>query len=245
MRNLGDLVDKSTPQELAVYDELIARRPEFGYHIGLSRAFWGTEVGFNAAAIQLKQRDANQFDIQARSQSTLRSGLGWLTALARIELSASLSAYTEVENPFGHFPTRSFDQQQYELLLFDDALNHLVSLSHDPDFKQVAQPNRRADASSMDYLRRTKLVRDMVQAARNTSLNNSYADRSWEQGYDEIEKQVAQLRMSIHSSLQASHFETTSVSDYERVRACGVMLQAERNGQIRSRQRVPQESNGR
>ena len=244
LQTLGQLASQSTAEEIAVYDELISERPEFQFHVGLARAYWGPQVGFDAAALRVGQSPNQALALQAEAGGTLRSGIGWLMALARIELSASLSAYTKTENPFAFFPVTPYDRQQYEILLFDDALNHLLALSQDPGLPKVAQPNRPADASSMDYLRRAKLVQDMVQAARKTSLNNEYTEQSWKQGYNKIDKEISKLRLSVHSSLQGFSSVRTLKSDYETIWACGVLLQAERNGDIRSRERVEYDSGG-
>lgn len=229
----------STPDEIAVYDELISVRPEFYFHVGLSKRFWGNRVGWDAADIKFGEQTAVSSEPETE-KNTARTGIAWLMALARIELSGSLSAYTNEKNPFFYLQPTQFDVRQYEVLLFDDAMSHLLSLKHDPRFKKVSHPARFADAESIDYLRRSKLVKDIVKAARQTSLNSEYAEKNWKQEYKAVSRMSAELRESISVRLQSYNTaRTTNREERSLMQFCGSLLAAENRGEVESRQRAP------
>ena len=152
------LVTISSTEDLKAYDQLLEERQEFSY-------FNGTNL---AAGKRLSMRES----VRSRSGADKfqkkfgKQGLAWMMALAKIELSATESLYGKSELPFQTVPVTRFDGKEYMSVLADDAAAHLRSLSQEAKFKEVVNPGRRVDTWTLAYLRRLKLIRDML-----TTLN--------------------------------------------------------------------------
>lgn len=173
LRQLEQLLKISNSKEIEFYDELISTRPEFSFHIGLAKAIAGDEIDFDATKIVLTD-SGKATDIPRRKpqgNQSLRTGLAWLMALARVELGSSLAAYTDSESPFDTLKPTAFDRRQFELLVYDDALFHWFTLTKDRDFQAVSKKRKKANLLTLDYWRRLKLTRDMLAFASQSQLN--------------------------------------------------------------------------
>ena len=175
LQSLERLVKISNSKEIEVYDNLISFRPEFSFHIGLAKAYGGDEISFDAKRIVFSNSAAQPQGAQNNPTAgkSTRSGLAWLMALARVELSASLSAYTDLENPFVKIPPTDFDRRQYEAIVFDDGLFHLQALNNDRDFQEISRKTKKASLLTLDYWRRLKLTQDLLAFAAESQFNNS------------------------------------------------------------------------
>ena len=192
LRSLDELVRKSTPEQLAVYDELVSERPDLSINVGLAKAFGGEKVSFDATTI-----DFNQLQKANGTGAAKRTGLAWLTALARIELGTSLSAYTDAKAPFEKIAPTDFDRRQYEVIFYDDAMMHVLALNDDQDFQSVTKKTSKANLLSLDYWRRLKLVRDMVDLAMQSQLNNGNRKEVFEVARRKLKRKAQQLFSSI------------------------------------------------
>lgn len=147
------LLQISSPEEIKVYDKVLKERPEFTFFNGIHTAF---NERPNLA-------NANPFERQKFEDEFQKRGLAWMMALARIELAATGSLYGDVKSSFEKIATTDFDLVPYLTILKDDVLAHMKSLSLEPGFQEVLRRSRKADTWTLAYLRRIKLIRDMLQ----------------------------------------------------------------------------------
>ena len=144
----------SSLEELLVYDKILNERPEFTYFNGANTAF----------AVRPDMRMANPFDRKKFNDSFQKRGLAWMMALARVELGATMSLYGDNPRPFETISTSNFDLVPYVEVLADDVVAHMKSLAQEADFEEVVRRSRKIDTWTLAYLRRIKLIRDMLSA---------------------------------------------------------------------------------
>ncbi len=154
---LDQLISISSSQEIRVYDRMLDERPEFTYFNGINAAF---ATPPNLAADSSSQR--KEFDDRFK-----KKGLAWMTALARIELAATASIYGKEKRPFEAL-SNPFDLTAYLEILYDDAVAHMKSLADEENFKKVLRRSHQSDSMTLAYLRRIKLIKDMLDALMAT-----------------------------------------------------------------------------
>ena len=154
LEKFTQLIEKSSSDELKIYDKILKDRIEFSFLNGVNAAFAETPDMAKAKELE-RQRFNDEF---------LKKGLPWMMALARIELAATASAYGTLKKPFELVSTSDFDKQAYIEILRDDVMAHMKSLAKEPGFKEVLRKPRKSDTWTLAYLRRIKLIRDMLEA---------------------------------------------------------------------------------
>ena len=147
---LDRLVAQSTPEQIVVYNKMLDDRPEFSFCNGVD------SLGTGRVALAAKATDNQWLD------PYMRRGLPWMTALARVELGATMSMYGDSKKPFAEFAPSAFDLAAYLEIMFDDVVVHLKDLAQDSGFRTVVQPAHAPDSWTLAYLRRIKLIRDML-----------------------------------------------------------------------------------
>ena len=158
LEHLQPLIASSTTEEIAIYDAILRDRPEFSFYGGMSR------LPGMPQELQFPDRTARQkFD-----DEFLRQGLASMLALAKIELGATVSMYGQVQRPFEIYPPNNFDLATFLQLLADDAVAHMKSLAQEAGFKEVVRPSYKVDTWTLAYLRRLKLIRDMLDVLFKT-----------------------------------------------------------------------------
>ena len=90
-----------------------------------------------------------------------------MTALARIELAATASIYGKEKRPFEAL-SNPFDLTPYLEILYDDSVAHMKSLAEEQNFKKVLRRSHQSDSMTLAYLRRIKLIKDMLEALMAT-----------------------------------------------------------------------------
>ena len=154
LKLLTGLIAKSTPEEIQVYDQMLQKRAEFSF--------------LNGLALKLKQRPsmakASSDDRQKFEDKFKKKGLAWMMALAKIELAATKSLYGKEKLPFETMHVSDFDRKEFLQLLADDAMAHLRSLKDEALFKVVLNRKTMPDSNTVAYLRRLKLVKDMLES---------------------------------------------------------------------------------
>ncbi|MFK7768301.1 MAG: hypothetical protein AB8B55_13840 [Mariniblastus sp.] len=152
LESFMQLIKISTLDELPVYDTILNDRPEFTYFNGVSSAF-------------------NNFPNLAKADEITRTkfcdeyqkkGLRWMIALARIELGSTMSMYGESKTPFESVAKTNYDMEATMQVLSDDVTAHMKSLALEEGFKKVIKRGRDIDTWTIAYLRRLKLIRDML-----------------------------------------------------------------------------------
>lgn len=165
------LLNISTTEEIPVYDVILKDRPEFAYFNGVNTAFQ-SKPDF---------KKADPFHRKKFNDTFQKEGLAAMMALARVELAATMSMYGNDDKPFDKIFTGSFGREQYVEVLSDDVVAHMKSLSKEPKFMAVTRRGYKIDTWTLAYLRRLKLIRDMLQTLSDVG---SEADRAKIRPYD-------------------------------------------------------------
>ena len=190
------LQKSSTEAELAAYDHYLAKRPEFSFYNGANR-----QLEDRPDLTEANQLEKNQFDIKFKKE-----GLSWLMALARAELGATLSLHGKTKRPFEAVTNNEFDADAYVEVLTDDVAAHMKSLSLEPGFQKVTQRSHRADSWTLAYLKRIKLIKDMLQTL--TTVGGPEVATKLEPYKDELNRYrdelVGQVQFELESAMMAS-----------------------------------------
>lgn len=185
------LVAISTKEDLQAYDLVLINRPEFTY-------FNGANVSLKAMP-NLQKASTNQ---RNKYFDTFRKkGLAWMMALAKVELSATASMYGESKKPFQSIATTQFDGLPYLSVLSDDVAAHMRSLSQEPGFRKVTRSGRKIDTWTLAYLRRLKLIRDMIETLSDTGGSQvKFELKKYDQ---ELSKYERKLNAAVQSELNS------------------------------------------
>lgn len=160
------LVSMSTPEQIEIYDKMIESRKEFAFYSGAL-----SQLGADAMAA--KQSKPMEFE-----RGFKKNSLAWLLALARVEIGATASMYGRSKTPFRDLaPAHGWGMDEYLAVLADDLNAHVNALATDPDLKAVSKVNVKADSRTLAYLRRVKLVKDMLGAIQSAA-GEQYAFQS-------------------------------------------------------------------
>lgn len=132
------LVSMCDEYELDAIEEIVSAEPEFKFY-----TFRG--------ASEIVNRKVAQKDLEMSEE---RHGFRWVTALARVEIGAMKSGFSEHRRPFPISP--GYDAEEYGVLLREGARLHYWSLGNDPAFAALA---RRFTPTSLtlSYLRRLNI----------------------------------------------------------------------------------------
>jgi hypothetical protein len=152
LESFTKLLNISTTEEIPVYDLILNDRPEFTYFNGVNTAF--------PSKPDLKKADP--FQRKKYYDTFQKKGLAAMMALARIELAATMSMYGSDEKPFESIFNGNFGLEQYVAVLSDDVVAHMKSLAQEPKFMAVTRRGNKIDTWTLAYLRRLKLIRDML-----------------------------------------------------------------------------------
>lgn len=203
------LIEKSTTDELQVYDRVLNDRAEFSFFNGINAAFEQLPDLTQATPVE-----RNQF-----RDKFMKKGLPWMMALARIELAATSSLYGEVESPFEALVTTEFGVEQYLSILKDDVVAHMKSLSQEPGFKEVLRRARKADTWTLAYLRRVKLIRDMLRTLERAGGPEVAAEI--EPLAYELKKHQRELIDQVRTEVASNSSEYTATNKSTSVRSSG------------------------
>lgn len=150
--SLLKVVEQSTPEEISAFDQLIAEHKEFDIYIGLSDLF---------------DKDRATLSGQNNSQpkERLKTGLAWMIALARVELSANVAAYTDVAGPFLTMGLNEFEYEEFRQILLDDLRSHILAMENYLNrSRREMQETVWMDRDLPKQQRRIKLIYAMLEA---------------------------------------------------------------------------------
>lgn len=231
---LDPLLNMVSTEELEVIEELIKSRDEFAIYTNRSHS--------------LEQGKSLLSEPVVPGDSLERRGLGWVMALARVELGAMVAGFTSHDKPFAALPPSRYETPQFENLLLDSARAHYAALRNDPVAKQYAAqrirvgttPTRMAARSSVSpreeqraiaYGRRVAITREFVSAVKDLGSRQLTPQQTAE--LTAWEKQLVRLQSTILfkvlglgeyiASGQSQH-STTMTFDQQRFRACPRLL---------------------
>jgi hypothetical protein len=191
---LGQLVAMSTPDQIEVYDKIIGSKSEFSFYSGVV-----STMGLEGVA-QLKSQNPTGFE-----QGFKKNSLAWILALARVEVGSTVAMYGKTQTPFADMAPGQFGMREYLSVLFDDLSAHILALSTDEDLKRICKRTVEPDSQTLAYLRRLKLVGDMLKAVEATG-NSDYAQRA-----KSIDREVGKYRKTLATKVLVA---TTDVTGY-------------------------------
>ena len=224
LENLEKLVSLSTPDEIEVYDKIIAQLPEFVFYSGMTAKIKQSRLQPNPqrmAAGNNQPHNANGANPQLPVANDFKKqSLAWMMALARVELTATRSMYLPGDNWFVMPPTSPFGQFEYYSVLLDDVAVHLHALETDKQFaKAVKKSMQLASSATLSYLRRLKLV-DGGLVALERSGHPLVVQKSTEFRKivkDHTETLQNQVARSVQDSVQSSTTQETNVSNRRQI----------------------------
>ncbi len=145
LNNLDRLTQMMTDDERESLDEYIRQNDLFAVNVNLANDL---QLSNNAA-------------VEPVSAAEKKLGLPWMTALARLELGAMLSAYTQAPRPFEVVSPTSDDIDAYRYLLLEAIRSHYLAMKRDPEIDDLFQPDNLVKVLS--YSRRLNMVQSMLQ----------------------------------------------------------------------------------
>ena len=163
LSNLGELVDSSTPEQIEVYDKLIGMNREYSFYSGVV-----SKLGLDTDFSSLKKEATS--DVKS---GYLKHSLAWMMALARVELGATMSMYGNDEDPFGKAVALGgvkFGAKEFLGILVYDAAAHLKAAQTDSNYLKALDPKEAAGNSTLNHLRRTQLINDMLAKAVSSQM---------------------------------------------------------------------------
>jgi len=207
LRFLDGFAQSASREELQIADEIIAEHDEYLIQTGLS------------------QHVSRSADVRSDPDASRRSGLTWMTALARVELGAMLAGFTSHQRPFQAVGPSAHDKAQYGELLVDGYRTHYLAFQSDPAiaaFRRIGLPFNQiiTNGRRMQLLHRFREAVAEFFGSRLTLLQQS-----------ELLGQEAEVRRAelaflycFLKRLQHSSREQTTIT--ESLRACPPMLNA-------------------
>ncbi len=109
----------SSAEELDVIERIVHENSEYAVYTNLSRLLEKTPSSLSEAHIV----EGDNFE---------RRGLGWVMALARVELGAMLAGFTEWDKPFERLPPTAYELPMYKEIMLDSLRTHYAALRNDP-----------------------------------------------------------------------------------------------------------------
>lgn len=182
LQHLDRLLANVSAEELAVIEELIKQRDELAVYTNLSRRY-------------------DDDFVRAVKGDRLRRGLGWITALARVELGAMRAGFTDERSPFERVPPSRYELPQYAEIMLDSARTHYLALANDPIAHRYAKwrgPAIRPGGVSLT----TQILaeKQAIAYARRTVIASQFVDAVEKLGRSQITvEQFSQLRLAKHN----------------------------------------------
>lgn len=148
------LAEMCDEYEMDAIEDIVRSEPEFKFY---------TVKG----ASDITTREMKENDLEPSQE---RHGFRWLSALARVEIGAMKSGFSENPKPFPVSP--GYDAEEYRVLLKEGARLHFWSLARDPTFAALA---KRFTPSSLtlSYLRRLNIGTGFSIAGGLMSISGS------------------------------------------------------------------------
>lgn len=156
--DFDQLVEMSSKEEIDVFNKIILEQEEYAF-------FSGSDL---APLDQVSDSVVEEFP-DSKNRTTRKHGLQWMLALARVEVGATVAMYGHAGNGFELLRPAEFAFEEYSELVATDAIAHTKALGTDRAFNERVQKGKKVDSDTVAYLRRLKLVNDMVEYVRNNA----------------------------------------------------------------------------
>ncbi len=115
---LDALANRLSPEELKVLEDIVQERDEFSVYTNISRRLERGAGPLSEPAIP-----GDDFN---------RRGLGWMMALARVELGAMVAGFTDRPKPFAVLPPTRYEYAPFQEMMLDGLRTHYHALQNDP-----------------------------------------------------------------------------------------------------------------
>ena len=178
LAHLDRLLNVVSAAELDAIEQIVCGRDEFVVHTDMARRF---DSNRNSGA---------QF--RYSSSQGGRRGLGWVMALARVELGAMIAGFTDRPHPFHINRPSRYELPQYQDILLDSMRTHYLALQNDSVVQQyvnwagrplalgyaqfVGDP-RFSEGQAIAYPRRVSIACEFVEAAQQLMGQNNAAQQ--------------------------------------------------------------------
>ena len=211
LSSLGELVDSSTPEQIEVYDKLIEMNSEYSFYSGVASGL-GSDTDLSTTEEESSSDDDDE-------SGYLKHSLAWMMALARVELGATISMYGDDEDPFGKAVALGgvgFGAEEYLSILVDDAAAHLKAAQADSDYAKALKRTGPVDSTTLNHLRRTQLINDMLVKATSSqvpevvAVAGPYVEVA-QQYVDDMKKKISNATSSFRASSTSSRRVLSSV----------------------------------
>ncbi|MDA1055575.1 MAG: hypothetical protein O3C40_34705 [Planctomycetota bacterium] len=160
-------------------EEIVKQRDEFVVYTNLSRRY---EDDFTRAV----------------AGDRAKRGLGWIMALARVELGAMRAGFTDERSPFERVPPSRYEMPQYTEILLDSARTHYLALGNDPVAQNFARwSGPPLTSGRMPDKARVPVERQAIAYARRAVIASQFADAVERLGQSRLtSEQYAQLQQA-------------------------------------------------
>ena len=195
LRYLDEFVKRATNEELQAANEWVIEQPEFTVYTNLSR--------------RVRSAPSN---LGPESKDDRRTGLAWVTALARVELGGILATFSSHDSPYELVGPTEFDMAAYRELLMDASQTHVWALVNDRELERAASGV--PDTKMLAYLRRVGLMRMLLSAAARANANDLSRDQMQELVAQDtqIKNQQDRFGVTIASYLRAMNAKGASTN---------------------------------
>lgn len=144
LEHLDDFIASATDVELEAADRIVKERDQFAVFVNLSRL------------LQHKPTRLAE-TTQVPNDDFLRRGLGWVTAVARVEVQAVMASFTAHREPFSVVEPTEFDGDEYNEVLVDGMRTHFWAFQLDPLWKKELAA-KVPSSRTLAYLRRLAML---------------------------------------------------------------------------------------
>ncbi len=204
---LDRLLASVTPEEIQVIEQIVASGDEFTVYSNLSRRLTRESSTLSEPAT-------------VYGDDFARRGLGWIMALARVELGAIVAGFTERPEPFDAVRPSRLELPAFREIMEDSMRTHFWSLQNDPvlpTLKNRVTP----DPVAIAYARRVVLALEFLRAVRK--LKDREFAPAQRNELDRWELQLAQQRDHMLFSvlgLQAPQYSSGETTKQLELNAC-------------------------
>lgn len=180
---LDRLLAIASPSELAVMEEIVRDHDEFSIFTNLSRRLEPQSTALSERSNQL-------------GDNYERRGLGWILALARVEMGAMAAGFTDVPYPFEKFSPSPNELPHYQEVLLDSMRTHYWSMRNDPVTRNL-RAGLTSDNQAIAYARRATIAIEFVKAVRSLLEKEKVITLEQRNELDKWEAQLTEIRRSI------------------------------------------------
>jgi hypothetical protein len=188
LTNLELFIASATPEELELAEQIVGERDDLAVFTNVSRRVEKEPSALSERA----EGPADTFE---------RRGLGWLMALARVELGTLIAGFDDHKTPMTASRPTQFELDEYREMVEDSLRTHYWALRADPIVKVIQQRRGRTQRLPLDetvliaYYRRVWIALQLARTASLLDASGAGSPRQtllqqWQLQLDGLEKVV-------------------------------------------------------